>query len=71
MQIKEIGATSRVSFKQQTKSGDVFYTFEFTQLRSIDPTDNLDEQNKDIWKCVNDQVTQQIIETKNLYKTQN
>lgn len=70
MQVKEIGATSRVSFKQITKSGDVFYTFEFNETRTIDPTDNLEEQKKDLWKTINDQVTNQVIETKNLYRPQ-
>ena len=71
MQVKEIGATSRVSFKQATKSGDVFYTFEYTETRTIDPTDNLQEQNKNLWDTVKDQVIGQVIETKNLYKQQN
>lgn len=70
MQTKEIGATSRVSFKQITKSGDVFYTFEFNETRSIDPTDDLETQKAELWKTVNDQVTQQVIETKNLYRPQ-
>ena len=70
MQTKEIGATSRVSFKQITKSGDVFYTFEFNETRTIDPTDDLETQKKALWETVNNQVTQQVIETKNLYKPQ-
>ena len=72
MQTKEIGATSRVSFKQVTKSGDVFYTFEFNETLSLNEFDqpNLETIKQQLWKSVNDQVTNQVIETKNLYKPQ-
>jgi len=70
MHVNEIGAVSRVSFKQVTKSGDVFYTFEYNEKWGIDPTDNIEELKAQLWKTVNDQVTNQVIETKNLYKPQ-
>lgn len=70
MQVNEIGAVSRVSFKQITKSGDVFYTFEYNEKWSVDPNENKEELQKKLWETVNNQVTQQVIETKNLYKQQ-
>lgn len=70
MNTKEFGAVSRVSFKQPTKSGDVFYTFEFSETWSVDPSDQtqLPELKKQLWQQVNDQVMNEVIETKKLYK---
>ena len=70
MNTKEFGAVSRVSFKQPTKSGDVFYTFEFSETWSVDPNDQtqLPELKKQLWQQVNDQVMNEVIETKKLYK---
>ena len=39
--IKEISANARVSFKQMTKSGDVFYTFEYGQVRTVEDQNNI------------------------------
>ena len=68
--IKEIRANSRVSFKQATQSGDVFYTFEYGETREINPEQYEIEKQK-LWEDVNNEVTKQIIDTKNLYKQQN
>jgi hypothetical protein len=64
--IKEISANARVSFKQITKSGDVFYTFEYGQVRTVDES-NLVEENQKLWDAVNTEVNNQIIEVKKLY----
>lgn len=64
--IKEISANARVSFKQITKSGDVFYTFEYGQVRTVDEN-NLVEENQKLWDAVNSEVNNQIIEVKKLY----
>ena len=42
--IKEITASARISFKQPTKTGDVFYTFEYGETHSIDDS-KFDEDN--------------------------
>ena len=68
--IKEINATARVSFKQATRSGDVFYTFEYGETRTVDNTD-IEEQKQKLWHDVNKEVDNQIIEVKNLYKPTN
>lgn len=69
MKVKEFGAVSRVSFKQQTKSGDVFYTLEFNETWTLDETDtNLDELKAKLWDTVHEQVNQQVIGIKNMYK---
>lgn len=65
--INEISANSRVSFKQVTQSGDVFYTFEYGEKRSIDETKYEEEKNK-LWNDVNSEINKQIVEVKNLYK---
>ena len=65
--IKEISATARVSFKQITRSGDVFYTFEYGQTRTVEDINNLDEENKNLWNDVNEEVNKQIMEVKQLY----
>ena len=68
--IKEINAIARVSFKQATRSGDVFYTFEYGETRTVDNTD-IEEQKQKLWHDVNKEVDNQIIEVKNLYKPTN
>ena len=69
MKVKEFGAVSRVSFKQQTKSGDVFYTLEFNETWTVDETDtNIEELKTKLWDTVHEQVNQQVIGIKNMYK---
>ncbi len=65
--IKEITASARISFKQPTKTGDVFYTFEYGETHSIDDS-KLDEEKAILWDNVNNEVNKQIIDVKNLYK---
>lgn len=68
--IKEINASARVSFKQITKTGDVFYTFEYGETRTVDE-DNMQEEKQKLWHDVNKEIDNQIIEVKNLYKPTN
>lgn len=65
--IKEVSGTARISFKQQTKTGDVFYTFEYGETHSVD--ESIDEARRKLWDNVNGQINEQIIEVKNLYKS--
>ena len=65
--INEIKASARVSFKQPTKSGDVFYTFEYSEARSIDETKEIENQKTSLWNDVNNEINNQVIEIKNLY----
>ena len=65
--IKEINATARVSFKQQTLSGDVFYTFEYGETRTV-AENELETERQKLWNDINEEVNKQVIEVKNLYK---
>lgn len=67
--IKEIRANARISFKQPTKSGDVFYTFEYGETREI-REEEYEQEKEALWLHVNDEVSKQIIETQKLYKGQ-
>lgn len=64
--IKEISANARVSFKQQTKSGDVFYTFEYGEVRTVD--EDIEEEKSKLWDAVNLEVNKQIQSVQELYK---
>ena len=64
--IKEISANARVSFKQQTKSGDVFYTFEYGEVRTVD--EDVEEEKSKLWDAVNLEVNKQIQSVQELYK---
>ena len=70
MKIKDISSTARISFKQQTRSGDVFYTFEETQTWGVEdePIENIPQIHKQLWETVNNEVNQQIMEVKQAYK---
>lgn len=68
--IEEIRASAKVSFKQPTKSGDVFYTFEYGETRkdNFESQEAYEEAKNILWNQVNDEVTKQILQTKALYK---
>ncbi len=68
--IDEIRANARISFKQMTKSGDVFYTFEYGETRksNFETKEDYEKEKELLWKQVNDELTKQILETKALYK---
>lgn len=69
--LKEISASSRMSFKQPVGAMDVFYTFEYSETHTI-PEDSTKEQiaqykNK-LWDVVNGEVDKQYQEVRELYK---
>ena len=68
--IKEIRANSRISFKQQTQSGDVFYTFDYGETWQDDFVDEkqYETTKAQLWDVVNNEINKQIIEVKNMYK---
>lgn len=71
--IKEIRANARVSFKQITKTGDVFYTFEYGETRedNYETKEKYEQDKALLWKQVNDEVEKQIIEVKQMYNKEN
>lgn len=52
----KIQASSRAS----VKVGDSFYTVEWTEERSIDEKDNLEEERASLWDTCNEEVDNQI-----------
>ena len=64
--IKEISANARVSFKQPTKSGDVFYTFEYGETRTVDT--DVETEKQVLWEAVNNEVNKQIQEVLDRYR---
>lgn len=65
---KEITVNSRISFKQPTLNGDVFYTFEYSETRSIDPSKSIEQNRVDLWNDCHNEVDKQVQEVKQLYK---
>ena len=55
-QITLIKASSRAS----VKVGDSYYTVEWTEERSVDPTDDIEAERADLWETANDEVDNQI-----------
>lgn len=51
-----IKATSRASIKVQ----DSFYTVEWCEERSVNETDNLEEERAELWETCNREVDNQI-----------
>lgn len=70
--ITEIRANARISFKQMTKQGDVFYTFEYGETRSgeYNTKESYEQEKALLWDQVNNEVGKQVNETMNLYKGQ-
>lgn len=68
--IKEITANARISFKQPTKQGDVFYTFEYGETRkgNYDTQELYEAEKAKLWEQVNNEVGKQVIETQKLYQ---
>lgn len=67
---KEITANSRISFKQPTQNGDVFYTFEYSETRSIDPSKSLEQNRQELWNDCHVEVDKQVQEITRIYKRQ-
>lgn len=56
MKITTIKATSRASVKIH----DSFYTIEYGEERSLDETDNVEEEREALWQDCNGEVDKQI-----------
>lgn len=59
-----IKASSRAS----VKVGDAYYTVEWTEERSVDPTDDIEAERADLWETANDEVDNQIKDILNAFK---
>lgn len=59
-----IKASSRAS----VKINDSYYTVEYTEERSIDETDNLEEERASLWDTVNNECDNQVAEIVKLFK---
>lgn len=69
--VKEITASSRISFKQITgPNTDAFYTMEFTMTKNVPQIDGIDleEEKKLLWTEVHNEVDKQVMEVRNMYK---
>lgn len=68
--ITEIRATARISFKQPTKQGDVFYTFEYGETESGDflQPEQYEQSRQALWNRVNNEVGNQVTATINQYR---
>lgn len=56
MKVTSIRATSRAS----VKINDSFYTVEWCEERSVDETDNIEEEREKLWETCNNEVDTQI-----------
>lgn len=66
-----IRATSRASIKVQTRSGDNFYTVEYSEERMIPdlPDVDLETEKNILWDAVNREVDDQIESIYEVFKT--
>lgn len=63
-QTTKIQASSRASIKV----GDSFYTVEWTEERTVEPTDDLEEERANLWDTANNEVDNQIKDILNAFK---
>lgn len=63
-QTTKIQASSRAS----VKVGDSFYTVEWSEERTVDPTDDLEEERANLWDTANTEVDNQIRDILNAFK---
>lgn len=52
--------TIKASSRASVKVGDSYYTIEWTEERSVDPTDDLEEERANLWDTANNEVDNQI-----------
>ena len=52
--------TIKASSRASVKVGDNFYTIEWTEERTIQPKDNIEEERTLLWDDVNREVDEQI-----------
>lgn len=68
MNVSEIRANARISFKMNTLSGDVFYTYEYGETRNLNETDNVQTEKTKLWEEVVAELDKQILSTQEAYK---
>ena len=64
MKITTIKAISRASIKIK----DSFYTVEYGEERSIDDTDNVDEEREKLWIACNSEIDKQLEDIVNSFR---
>lgn len=52
--------TIKASSRASIKVSDSFYTVEWTEERTVAPTDNLEEERASLWDTANGEVDEQI-----------
>lgn len=52
--------TIKASSRASVKVGDSYYTIEWTEERSVEPTDDLEEERANLWDTANNEVDNQI-----------
>lgn len=67
MKITKIQATSRIS----TKIKETFYTFEYTEERAIEESDNVERERADLWETCHKEVDKQVEDVINLVYKKN
>lgn len=60
--------TIKASSRASVKVGDSFYTVEWTEERTVDPEDNLEEERASLWDTANGEVDNQIQDILNAFK---
>lgn len=60
--------TIKASSRASVKVGDSFYTVEWTEERTVDPTDDLEEERANLWDTANTEVDNQIRDILNAFK---
>lgn len=60
--------TIKASSRASVKVGDSFYTVEWTEERTVDPTDDLEEERANLWDTANNEVDNQIKDILNAFK---
>lgn len=65
--IKQIQASSRISFKQKTVVGDVFYTFEYGETVEVDtePNEDYEQVKSKMWERIDNEVKNKCNEVLN------
>ena len=64
MKITTIKAISRASVKIK----DSFYTVEYGEERSLDDTDNIDEEREKLWIACNNEIDKQLEDIVNSFR---
>lgn len=52
--------TIKASSRASVKVGDNFYTIEWTEERTVDPKDDIEEERQNLWDDVNNEVDGQV-----------